>query len=107
MSTKISGFDAHPAPVGASRAVERPRDATAGTRNPAGQQSGDVHITGAAARLAMLEQALREMPAIDESRVAAIRLSLEEGRYAISAECIADGLTRLEQSLRPLTSEEG
>ena len=44
-------------------------------------------------------------PAIDEARVAAVRLALEQGTYTVSAERIADQLLQLDQVLAPLYGE--
>jgi negative regulator of flagellin synthesis FlgM len=105
MSSKINGFDSRPAPVGPGRAIERPRDATSGGQGSR-DSSGGVHITGTASHLAALEQTLQELPAVNEARVAEIRQAIEEGRYAVSAERIADGLARMEQALARLPAEE-
>jgi negative regulator of flagellin synthesis FlgM len=100
VSNKISGVDNRTGPVGAGRAVERVRDATTGARTEAGPS--DVHITGAALTLADLEQTVKDMPAVDEAKVAAISSAIEQGTYRISPERIADGLMHLEQALAPL-----
>jgi negative regulator of flagellin synthesis FlgM len=63
-----------------------------------------VRITGAANQLASLEQALRDLPAVDEARVAAVRAALEQGRYTILPQHIADQLMQLEQSLHKLAT---
>jgi negative regulator of flagellin synthesis FlgM len=58
-----------------------------------------VHITDSASRLASIEQMLREMPAIDEARVAQVRSALADGTYTIQPEHIADRLLQLEKAL--------
>jgi negative regulator of flagellin synthesis FlgM len=105
VSNKISGFDTRTGPVGAGRAVESARDASTGPR-PEGQKDGAVHITGTARQLADLEQVVKDMPAVDEARVAAVREALVAGSYKISPERIADGLLHLEQALAPLGAQE-
>jgi negative regulator of flagellin synthesis FlgM len=103
VSSKISSVDTRTGPVGAGRAVERVRDATRGAGTDSGNSAaGDVHITGTAAHLADLEQTIKDMPAVDEAKVAAISSALAEGRYQIVPERIADGLMQLEQALAPL-----
>lgn len=105
MSNKISGVDgSRTGPLGAGRAVERVKDATTRGAGPDADHAaaGDVHITGAAAKLADLEQVIMDMPAVDEAKVAAISTALAEGRYQIQPERIADGLLHLEQALAPL-----
>jgi negative regulator of flagellin synthesis FlgM len=64
--------------------------------------SQDVHITDTAARLALLEPALREAPAVDASRVAAIRSAIEAGTYKMQPEHVATGLLQVEQALSGL-----
>jgi negative regulator of flagellin synthesis FlgM len=105
VSSKISGVDTRTGPVGAGRAIERARDATSGTRTESGQRS-NVQITGSARHLADLEQMVRDMPAVDEARVAAISSALEQGTYRIVPEQVADGLMQLEQALAPLGEKE-
>ena len=108
MPSKISGVDTRTGPVGSGRAVERVRDATTGGRTESGAVSSqaDVHITGTAVHLADLEQQVKDMPAVDEARVAAISSALAEGRYKIAPEQIADRLMQLEQALAPLGEKE-
>ena len=107
MASKISGVDTRTGPVGSGRAVERVRDATTGARTQSGATAqGDVHITGTAAHLADLEQQVKDMPAVDEARVAAISSALAEGRYKIAPDQIADRLMQLEQALAPLGEKE-
>ncbi|HVY82359.1 MAG TPA: flagellar biosynthesis anti-sigma factor FlgM [Steroidobacteraceae bacterium] len=108
MASKISGVDTRTGPVGSGRAVERVRDATTGGRTEPGaaSASADVQITGTALQLADLEQQVKDMPAVDEARVAAISSALAEGRYQISPERIADQLIQIEQALAPLGEKE-
>jgi negative regulator of flagellin synthesis FlgM len=101
VSNKINGLDNRSQPLGSGRAVERVRDAVTGAKSSEEQDSG-VHITGTAQQLAVLEKQLKEMPAIDEARVSAIRMALEQGTYTVSPENIADQLLQLDQALAPL-----
>jgi negative regulator of flagellin synthesis FlgM len=91
--------------VGSGRAVERVRDAVTGAKSSEEQDAG-VHITGTAQQLAVLEKQLKEMPAIDEARVSAIRMALEQGTYTVSPGNIADQLMQLDQALAPLYGSE-
>lgn len=104
MATKISGVDGvQIAPVGAGRAVQRPKDAATGdAQGVSDADSGDVQITGTARTLASLEQALRELPALNESRIARLRSAIEQGTYTIRPDHIADQLMQLEQVLGQL-----
>jgi negative regulator of flagellin synthesis FlgM len=104
VSNKISGVDTRTGPLGAGRAVERVRDATTGSKTESGPS--DVHITGTARQLADLEQVVKDMPAVDEAKVAAISSAIEQGNYRVVPEKIADALMVLEQALAPLGEKE-
>ncbi len=106
VSNKINGLDNRSQPVGSGRAVERVRDAVTGGAKSSEEQNSGVHITGTAQQLAVLEKQLKEMPAIDEARVSAIRMALEQGTYTVSPENIADQLLQLDQVLAPLYGSE-
>jgi negative regulator of flagellin synthesis FlgM len=109
VSSKISGFDTSPGPVGAGRPVERVRGATGVAKSSAGESddaTSGVHITGTAQQLVDLEQVVKDMPAVDEARVAAISSALAQGSYKIRPEHIADQLIGLEQMLAPLGQDE-
>jgi negative regulator of flagellin synthesis FlgM len=103
LASKLSGIDSsHTTPVEAGRALQRVPDATAQAHSFAGSSGGDVHITDAAAQLATLEKTVSVLPSVDEARVGAIRSAIEEGRYAVSPERVADALMGLEHALAPL-----
>ena len=105
MSSKISGVETRStSPVGAGRAVERVRD-TAGQPETAEQGSDGVHITGTARQLVELEQVVKDMPAVDEAKVAAISAAIENGTYKVSADKVADNLMQIERALAPLTGK--
>ncbi len=102
MSTKISGADgSSAAPVSASRAAPRPQDTAngAGAQSTTGGASQDVQITGAALQRASLEQAVRDLPAVNESRVAQVRSAIEQGTYTVRPEHIASQLMQVERTL--------
>jgi negative regulator of flagellin synthesis FlgM len=101
VTTKIDGLQNRPVQIGTEKKVSSTSDATATT---AGAQasvvdSSPVRITGQARQLAALEQALNEVPAVNEARVAAIRLAIEQGQYEVNPERIADKLLRTEREL--------
>jgi negative regulator of flagellin synthesis FlgM len=104
VSSKISGIETRTGAVGAGRGVERTRDASAEPKT-ADPKSGEVHITGTARQLVELEQMVKDMPAVDEAKVAAISASIENGTYKVSSEKVADGLLQIEQALAPLTGK--
>lgn len=107
MASKISGVDnSRTGPVGAGRAIERLRDPTTGTRTQAEGDANGVHITGTARQLADIEQALKDMPAVDEAKVAEISNAIATGTYKIVPEKIADQLMVVEQALAPLGEKE-
>jgi len=90
--------------VGAGRAVGKVRDVTSEPKT-AEQQSSDVHITGTARQLVELEQMVKDMPAVDEAKVAAISAAIENGTYKVSADKVADHLMQIEQALAPLNGK--
>lgn len=98
MALKINGMESNPVKANETPAVSRVTHATAGDAAPHAPHSG-VEITGAARQLAALEQEVRDMPVIDEARVAQIRSAIERGDYAIDARAVADKLLRLEHDL--------
>jgi negative regulator of flagellin synthesis FlgM len=116
--SKINGVDsAQIASVGAGRAVQSPKDAVSGgTNSDASSQNGsqNVQITGSARQLAGLEQQLRDLPAVNETRVSQIRTAIEQGTYTVRPQHVADQLMSLERDLSKLpdptsadTSESG
>jgi flagellar biosynthesis anti-sigma factor FlgM len=86
-----------PAAVGTGRLAQTPQTANAPASSSGPAES--IHITDVASQLAALEQAARGLPAVDETRVAAVSTSIEQGTYAISSQTIADQLIQLERSL--------
>jgi len=112
VSSKISGFSGSQTPsVGAGRSAQRPQEAdSSGASGSASSASSsgatqDVQITGAARQLATLEQTLRDLPAVNETRVAQITNSIEQGTYTVHPQQIADRLIQLEQALRQLPDQ--
>ena len=101
MTTKISGYQNRPVQVGTDKTVSRTRDAERGAAESAGaaKDSGAVQITGQARQLAALEQAIKAMPVVNESRVTEVRQAIEEGRYHVDPERIAEKLLRMNQDL--------
>lgn len=98
MSNKINGVDTRTGPVGSGRAVERVKDAASEPKDSA-KATGDVEITSTARQLAALEQVLAGQPAVDDARVAKIRTAIEQGRYKVSPDHVADQLIQLERAL--------
>lgn len=98
MTTKITDFQNRPVQVGTDKKVSR---ASAADTPPAkaAAAGNPVQITDQARALASLEQAVAGLPVVNEARVAEIRLSLDEGRYQVDPERIAEKLLRTEQEL--------
>lgn len=62
--------------------------------------AGDsLRLTGEAAGLQALQQELAARPAVDETRVQAVREALESGTYRIDSEAIAAGMLALDAQL--------
>ena len=106
MSSKIGGADNRgTSAVGAGRPVGKVRDGVAGEPKTAETQSNEVHITGTARQLVELEQMVKDMPAVDEAKVAALSAAIENGTYKVSADKVADNLMQIEQALAPLNGK--
>ena len=105
MTTKIGsgGIDNRPSQVGTDRAVKRAANAEANAPKTAdaGKAAGGqgIHITDSARQLAALEQAIRNMPEVNDAKVAEIRNAIANGSYQVAPERIAEKLLRLEQEL--------
>lgn len=106
MTNKISSLNGSAtASVGAGRPAEPVRDAlTGGSSAPAASApaTGDVHITDSASQLATLEQAVRNLPAVDAARVSQLRTAIEQGSYTVRPQHVADQLLQLEHALGQL-----
>jgi negative regulator of flagellin synthesis FlgM len=89
--------------------VQRPQDAAAGGTQSSDASSGgnqdNVQITGVARQLASLEQAVRDAPVVNSSRVAQISSSIEQGTYTVNAQGIADKLVQMEKELAHLGNQ--
>ena len=110
MSSKIGGVDSssQTAAIGAGRGVQRPQDAAAGGTQSSSTSSGsdeNVQITGAARQLASLEQAVRDTPEVNTTRVAQISSAIAQGTYTINSQHIADQLVQSDKELAHLGSQ--
>jgi negative regulator of flagellin synthesis FlgM len=103
VSSKIGGVDgtSPSTAIGAGRAVQRPQDAaTGGPQSSQGSGGGSsVQITGTARQLASLEQRVRDLPAVNDARVAQISNAIEQGAYTVDAKHIANQLIQMEKAL--------
>jgi len=99
VTTKINGLNNRPVQLGTDKKVSSTSDAAAAPAKASVAAASPVHITDQARQLAALEQALNEVPVVNEARVDAVRLAIEEGRYEVHPERIADKLLRTEREL--------
>jgi negative regulator of flagellin synthesis FlgM len=107
VSSKIGGVDGSSptAAIGAGRAVQRPQDAATGGAQSSADSGGNaesVQITGTARQLASLEQAVRDLPAVNEAKVAQISSAIEQGTYTVNSRHIADQLVQMDKDLARL-----
>jgi negative regulator of flagellin synthesis FlgM len=102
VTNKIGGYGNRPVHNGTGKSVSRERDAsTSASQSAEGSKATTpVQITDQARQLAALERAVQDAPVVNEARVAAVRLAVEEGRYEVVPERIADKLLRMEHELR-------
>ncbi len=111
MPNSINGLNTPPASAGSGSSVARTRDAAqpaapAAQSAAGGAPAGDLHITDTATRLAALEQSVRELPAVDQARVDELRSAIEQGRYVVRPENVANRLLQMESALKRLASSQ-
>lgn len=96
---RVNIVETRPVRTAPSPAVGRKSQESPAPHGSKGDSGTDVQITGTARDLASIEQQLRDLPAVDERRVAAVRQRLDDGSYRIDAERIARGLMAMEQDI--------
>jgi negative regulator of flagellin synthesis FlgM len=99
VNTKITGLENRAVQVGTDKKVSRTSDSSAAPAEHAAASVSPVQITDSAKQLAALEQTLQGAAPVNEAKVSAIRLAIEEGRYEIKAHVVADKLLRVEREL--------
>jgi len=100
VSIKISNYQNRPVQAGTDKSVSRAGGESSQAPADAAVASGSpVQITDQARKLASLEHAVQSLPVVNEARVAEIRDAIEDGRYEVNPERIADKLLRTEQEL--------
>jgi negative regulator of flagellin synthesis FlgM len=99
VTTKITGYQNRPVQASTDKSVSRARDAGTSSAESAAVSSSPVQITDQARQLAALEHAVQSLPVVNESRVAEISMAIDQGRYEISPERIADKLLRMDRDL--------
>ena len=110
MSSKIGGVDStSTAALSTGRSnTQRSSDAASGgTQASGGSSNGeDVQISGGARNLASLEQAVKDMPAVNTAKVAQISAAIEQGTYTVNSQHIADRLMQMDKELSRLPNAQ-
>jgi negative regulator of flagellin synthesis FlgM len=101
VSGKISGVTSNqPAAAAASTAGQRAAASPSPTPGGGSASATDsVRITDTASHLVTAEQALSDVPVINQDRVAKVSDSLAAGTYKVSPERVANKLLQFEQLL--------
>jgi negative regulator of flagellin synthesis FlgM len=100
MANKISGIDGRPVQVGGGAPVSRTRDATSdGKKAETTGSVSNIDVSDTARTLAALENHIGTLPVVNESRVDAVRRAMDEGRYHIDPQRVADKMLRFEVDL--------
>ena len=100
MANKISGIDGRPVQVGGGAPVSRTRDSTAeGRKAETTGAASNIDVSDTARMLAALEGKVASVPVVSEARVEAVRRALDEGRYHVDAQRVADKMLRFEGDL--------
>ena len=99
MANKISGIDGRPVQVGGGAPVSRVRTTTDGGKADTTSTSSNIDVSDTARTLAALEDKISGLPVVSDARVEAVRRALDEGRYHVDAQRIADKMMRFEGDL--------
>jgi negative regulator of flagellin synthesis FlgM len=100
VSAKISGVSNSP-PASAPSSAGKGAAATQSQATGATSTADSVQITETASHLVTAEQALSEVPIINQGRVAVISEALAAGTYEISPDRLANQLLQFERLLPP------
>ncbi|MFO8003315.1 flagellar biosynthesis anti-sigma factor FlgM [Thioalkalivibrio sp.] len=96
----LTQTQARAANEGRSVAENRPAPGSDGGASRRDTAGGDqVTLTDTARRLSDLTQTVSDQPAVDRGRVDEIRRAIQEGRYEVNAERVADRLLQTEALL--------
>ena len=99
MANKISGIDGRPVQVGGGAPVSRVRDTTDGRMAETTGTTSNIDVSDTARTLAALESHIGTLPVVNESRVDAVRRAMDEGRYHVDPQRVADKMLRFEVDL--------
>jgi len=100
MANKISGIDGRPVQVGGSAPVPRTRSSTSeGAKSESAGAPSNIDVSDTARTLAALESHIGTLPVVNESRVDAVRRAVDDGRYHVDPQRVADKMMRFEVDL--------
>ena len=99
MASKISGIDGRPVQVGGGAPVARVRGATDGPKTDTTANTSNINVSDNARTLAALENRIGTLPIVNENRVEAVRRAMDEGRYHVDPQRVADKMMRFEVDL--------
>jgi negative regulator of flagellin synthesis FlgM len=100
MANKISGIDGRPVQVGGGAPVSRVRNATSeGGKAETTESPSNINVSDTARTLAALESHIGKLPVVNESRVDAVRRAVDDGRYHVDPQRVADKMMRFEVDL--------
>lgn len=99
MANKINGIDGRPVQVGGGAPVSRVRDTTDGRKTETTGSPSNIDVSDTARLLAAVEDKIASTPVVSDARVEAVRRALDEGRYHIDAQRVADKMLRFEGDL--------
>jgi negative regulator of flagellin synthesis FlgM len=100
VASKINGVETKTSRVASAAPVGRRAGGAPGAPPTVVEPESDVKLTGAARGMVALEQAVHALPVVDEARVAEVKQRLQDGRYEVDPQRVADKLLRLEGDLR-------
>jgi negative regulator of flagellin synthesis FlgM len=100
MANKISGIDGRPVQVGGSAPATRVRNSTSeGAKSETAGAVSNIDVSDTARTLAALESHISSLPVVNESRVDAVRRAVDDGRYHVDPQRVADKMLRFEVDL--------
>ncbi|MEH6504095.1 MAG: flagellar biosynthesis anti-sigma factor FlgM [Cycloclasticus sp.] len=101
MSIKIKGTSNKLSQTGSSKTAGSGKNAKPPAATSPGVSSDDrVDLTETASRLQQIEQALSNIPIVDDARVESVSQSIKSGEYQIDNEKIAERIITNESSLK-------
>jgi negative regulator of flagellin synthesis FlgM len=105
MTNKINGTDSRLGPIKGSQPVARGQATTSNETSQSAIRNG-VQITDGARQLASLEKAIAAIPVVDQARVESVARAIDDGRYVVQNQRIADRLIRMDQEFAAAARRE-